>query len=231
MGGVQTVTLSLATGFSQWGKTHPVIRSKSFSSRKLPPMEWNNTPFPFMCSAIPAEHQVDFTAYGLRTCCIRRSHASATALARLSDKPAVLQHHGYQSVCPNGLFLYEPEHAYPGPTSWQTLRNVCEVRCTGPRMGWELHDLVSTFPRHGLCVRAAGKYCLSADHIAVGIALPRTRKINLSQKNERRHRCTQQDPITSWREAPSSYRLQRAVSFAARPPRASRRRENISSGS
>jgi glycosyltransferase involved in cell wall biosynthesis len=52
------------------------------------------------------------------------------------------------------------------------------LQCNAPDLGWiaSLRNLVSTFPRRWLCARAAGNIAVS-DHVAMRIALPRTRTI------------------------------------------------------
>ena len=97
--------------------------------------------------------------------------------ARLLGTPAVVEHHGYQSICPNGLLLYAPDRTIC-PGHFIAGRYGKCLQCNGRDMGWiaSLRNLLSTFPRRWLCTRTAGNIAVS-NHVATRIALPRTRTI------------------------------------------------------
>jgi glycogen(starch) synthase len=177
VGGVQTVALSLATGFAEWGKTHPGDSIEVVFITQTPANGMDDSQFPFRVLRRPSRREV-----------IRRIrsadvlHLAGPALlpllfARLVGTPAVVEHHGYQSICPNGLLLYAPDRTIcPGHFMAGRYRKC--LQCNARDLGWmaSLRNLVSTFPRRGLCVRAAGNIAVS-NHVAVRIALPRTRTI------------------------------------------------------
>ena len=78
---------------------------------------------------------------------------------------------------PNGLLLYAPDHTLcPGHFMGGRYRKC--LQCNAKDLGWigSFRNLVSTFPRRWLCARAAGNIAVSR-HVAMRIALPRTRTI------------------------------------------------------
>ena len=89
----------------------------------------------------------------------------------------MVEHHGYQSACPNGLLLYAPDHTIcPGHFMAGRYRKC--LQCNANDLGWigSFRNLVSTFPRRLLCERAAGNIAITR-HVAMRMALPRTRSI------------------------------------------------------
>lgn len=101
------------------------------------------------------------------------------ALGLALGKPVVVEHHGYQSVCPNGLLLIGASEAVTGcPGHFMARRyNLC-LACNSKDMGWSgsLRALTLQFPRRWLC-RLVSSNVAVTDHVARRIALPRTRTI------------------------------------------------------
>ncbi len=77
------------------------------------------------------------------------------ALSLILRKPVVVEHHGFQTICPNGQLFYEPsEHACPGHYMAGRYRQC--VRCTGSKMSLAKRAslLASTPIRRWLCNHA-----------------------------------------------------------------------------
>ncbi len=177
VGGVQTVTLSLATGLADWGRTHPGESIEVLFVTQTPAAGMDDLQFPFRVLRRPSWREL------IR--CIRSAdilHLAGPTLlpllfARLCGTPAVIEHHGYQSACPNGLLLYAPDHTVcPGHFMAGRYRKC--LQCNAKDLGWigSLRKLFFTFPRRWLCARAAENIAVSR-HVAMRIALPRTRTI------------------------------------------------------
>ncbi len=177
VGGVQTVTLSLATGFAEWGKTHPGDSIEVVLVTQTPANGMDDSKFPFRVLRHPGQREL---IRHIRSADVL--HLAGPALlpplfARLVGTPAIVEHHGYQSVCPNGLLLYAPDHTIC-PGHFMAGRYGKCLQCNALDLGWiaSLRNLLSTFPRRSLCARAAGNIAVS-NHVAMRIALPRTRTI------------------------------------------------------
>jgi glycogen(starch) synthase len=177
VGGVQTVTLSLATGLAEWGEDHPGDSIEVVFITQTPANGMDDSHFPFRVLRHPGQREL---IRHIRSADVL--HLAGPALlpplfARMVGTPAVVEHHGYQSVCPNGLLLYAPDHTIC-PGHFMAARYQKCLQCNARDLGWvaSLRNLVSTFPRRWLCARAAGNIAVS-NHVAGRIALPRTRTI------------------------------------------------------
>jgi glycosyltransferase involved in cell wall biosynthesis len=99
------------------------------------------------------------------------------AISWLIGKPFVVEHHGYQAICPNGLLFREPSRTVcPGYFS-QKQYGKC-VRCTSETMGFTggVRSVLLNFPRRWLSKKAATNITIS-DHVATRLKLPRSRTI------------------------------------------------------
>jgi glycosyltransferase involved in cell wall biosynthesis len=99
------------------------------------------------------------------------------ALALLRRKPVIVEHHGYQAICPNGLLLEEPEKTVCSGHFMARRYRAC-LRCNVAGVGWRrgVTRLALTVPRRWLCKRATAHVGVS-DHVSKRIALPRSRTI------------------------------------------------------
>lgn len=99
------------------------------------------------------------------------------ALALLRRKVVIVEHHGYQACCPNGLLFYEPAKSCC-PGHFQARRyNLC-LRCNAASVGWlaSARMLLLTFPRRWLSRRVTRNVPISR-HVQQRLALPRSRVI------------------------------------------------------
>lgn len=98
-------------------------------------------------------------------------------LGRFFRKPVIVEHSGYQSICPNGMLLYGPKRALC-PGHFMARRYMECVRCNANDWGTarSVHNLMLTFPRRWLCRRVARNVGPSR-HIANRSALPKTEVI------------------------------------------------------
>ncbi len=98
-------------------------------------------------------------------------------LAVLLRKPVVVEHHGYQANCPNGLLFYEPTKS-DCPGHYMQHHYVECLRCNAGEAGWltSLRWLALTGPRRWLCARANVNVCVT-NHVGGRVSLPRSRVI------------------------------------------------------
>ena len=100
------------------------------------------------------------------------------ALARLIRKPVVIEHHGYQAVCLNGMLLMEPSRAVCPGHLMQRHYGEC-LGCASETMGgWlgAIRLLMLSFPRRWLCKGVAANITIT-DHVGRRLKLPRSRTI------------------------------------------------------
>ncbi|MBZ5696712.1 MAG: glycosyltransferase family 4 protein [Acidobacteriia bacterium] len=99
------------------------------------------------------------------------------SIAWLLRKPAVVEHHGYQANCPNGLLFKMPSQTVcPGHFAQGRYREC--LRCCSSTMGLTggFRTLLLMFPRRWLCKRVVANITIT-DHVATRLKLPRSRTI------------------------------------------------------
>ncbi|HKN61186.1 MAG TPA: glycosyltransferase family 4 protein [Candidatus Acidoferrales bacterium] len=96
------------------------------------------------------------------------------ALSYLLRKPFVIEHHGYQAICPNGLLFVQPSQTCCPGEFMRGHYAEC-VRCCANTMGQAdgLLKVLSTFPRRWFCKRAAINIAITR-HVSARLTLPRT---------------------------------------------------------
>ena len=95
----------------------------------------------------------------------------------LLRKPTVVEHHGYQVSCPNGMLLLEPQKTQC-PGHFMAKRYGKCLNCNSRNMGWwkSLKTLLLVFPRRWLCQKIAVNVTIT-DHVSFRLGLPRSRTI------------------------------------------------------
>lgn len=174
IGGVETVVQSLACGLAELRDSNGSPEFEITLVTKTPRGNFDDATLPFSVVREPGV----FHLWRL----IRLSdvvHAAGPALApllaaRLARKPLVIEHHGYQATCPNGLLFHHPTRSVcPGHFE---ARNYLECwNCNSEIDGtWGAFRLLaSTFLRRTGANRAA-KNIAPSHHVASRQGLPRT---------------------------------------------------------
>jgi glycosyltransferase involved in cell wall biosynthesis len=92
-------------------------------------------------------------------------------------KPVVVEHHGYQAVCPNGLLFYEPNKSIC-PGHFMAHRYLKCLGCNAKAGGWvkSVTQFLLTFPRRWACQHVAANIAIS-NHVRNRINLVNARVI------------------------------------------------------
>jgi glycosyltransferase involved in cell wall biosynthesis len=95
-------------------------------------------------------------------------------LAWLARKPAVVEHHGYQAICPNGILVHQPDQSIC-PGHFQARRYAECLRCNAQEISWwrSCAKLFLAFPRSALTRRSAANLAVS-QHVLQRLAMPRS---------------------------------------------------------
>lgn len=155
IGGVETVVLSLARGLSERRDPQGLAEFEVTLVTQTPAENYDDSALPFRVVRRPGYVQL----WQL----IRLSdvvHVAGPALAPLllglfARRPVVLEHHGFQTICPNGQLLIEPQNA-PCPGHFMAGRHGECLRCNsgqGRLASWKLWLL--TFLRRFLSSQAS----------------------------------------------------------------------------
>ena len=91
--------------------------------------------------------------------------------ALIRRKPVVVTHHGYQSICPNGLLFHLPSQSCcPGHFAARRYFECLKCNRSTEKTAGSIRSLLLTFPRRGLCWLANSNVAVS-DHVSRRIAL------------------------------------------------------------
>ncbi|MDR7545256.1 MAG: glycosyltransferase family 4 protein [Armatimonadota bacterium] len=98
-------------------------------------------------------------------------------LGLLARRPVLVEHHGYQAVCPNGLLFEEPRKSIcPGHFMARRYHHCfrCVYTTSGPAVA--ALKLLVTFPRRWMLSRVAANLAVTR-HVAGRIRLPKTQVV------------------------------------------------------
>ena len=189
VGGVETIVKSLAQGLAQLRDSQGAPEFEIALVTKTPVANYDDSTLPFRVVRQPSLFQL----WRL----IRNSdlvHVAGPALAPLlfallARKPLIVEHHGYQATCPNGLLFHHPSQSIcPGHFAADNYLECfrCNQKVDGRLPSARL--LAATFLRRWGSQRANANVAPS-NHVAQRLGLPRTRVIAHgvelpSQRNE-----------------------------------------------
>jgi glycosyltransferase involved in cell wall biosynthesis len=155
IGGVETIVLSLARSLAGLRDANGAPQFEIALATQTPAGSYDDRALPFGTIRQPGFLRL----WGL----IRQSdlvHVAGPALAPLilsllAGKPVVVEHHGFQTICPNGQLLIEPEGTLC-PGHFMAGRHPECLRCNS-RRGWLASSRLwlLTFVRRFLCGRAS----------------------------------------------------------------------------
>jgi glycogen(starch) synthase len=154
VGGVETIVLSLARGLAGLRDSSGATQFEITLVTQTPAGDYDDSANPFRTIRRPGFRQL----WRL----IRDAdvvHAAGPALAPLLlslfvRKPFVVEHHGFQTICPNGQLLIEP-NGVPCPGHFMAGRQAECLRCNS-NQGWvaSYKLWLLTFVRRFLCAGA-----------------------------------------------------------------------------
>lgn len=180
VGGVQTVILELARGLVEWREHlagHPPDAFDVTVATPTPAGGLDDSNFPFRVVRQPSVLKL-FNLFRMADVIhLAGPSILPMCLALALGKPVVVEHDGYQAICPSGIYVHEP-HGTTCPGHFQIgnyrecLR--CQSMCVSRfRSAW---NLMTLFPRRWLAKQVAANVAVS-NHTGQRIALPRTQTI------------------------------------------------------
>ena len=174
-GGIQTVVSELARGLAEKGWDDTETIEVTVVTRTKTPYDDTIRRHTGSCETLIYER--DSVCQRSRHRPYRGPAMLPMALGLLFRKPVVVEHHGYQSICPNGLLVYQPDHSLCPGYFMQKQYQMC-IRCNTANLGWtrSLRSLVLTFPRRWLCQKVSRNIAVS-EHVCKRISLPRTKVV------------------------------------------------------
>jgi len=197
VGGVETIVLSLASGLAQLRTVDNRRKCDLTLVTETPARDFDASALPFTVVRRPSVLALWSLIKAVDVILLACPAFLSLFLAWLSRKPFVLEHHGYQSICLNGLLLHQPDRTIC-PGHFQAARFQKCLRCQAVEMSWlrSFVQLLLMFPRNVLSKGAARNIAVS-QHVSRRIALPRSRVIYHGVENTGRHEIPVADaPLT-----------------------------------
>jgi glycogen(starch) synthase len=180
VGGVQTSVSLLAKGLSATpaSKTSDSVgRPEVIVATRTPANGTDDSKLPFRVVRRPGFWKLLQLIRGADVVHLAGPCFLPLAIAWLIQKPVVIQHHGYQAICPNGMLFLQPSQTVC-PGHFKAKQYGKCLRCRSQEVGWlgGVRSVLLTFPRRWLCERATANVAVS-DHVGKRIQLPRSRTI------------------------------------------------------
>lgn len=174
VGGVETIVQSLARGLSD---LHDANGAREFEVTLLtqtPAGNFDDSAFSFRVIRRPGLFQLWQLIRSSDLVHVAGPALAPLLLSRLARKPFVIEHHGYQAACPNGLLFHHPTKSVcPGHFEAGNYLECmyCNTKIDGSLGALRL--LLSTFLRRA-CSRSATANIAPSHHVAQRNGLPRT---------------------------------------------------------
>ncbi|HEY2822289.1 MAG TPA: glycosyltransferase family 4 protein [Candidatus Acidoferrum sp.] len=179
VGGVETIVASLVRGLAKLSNT---TDGSSVNATKLevtvatqtPAGDFNDGSFPCRIVRRPGVLKLAYLILRADVVHIAGPALLPMFLSWYLRKPYVVEHHGYQAICPNGILLQQPQNIVC-PGHFQAGHYGKCIQCESQDLSWfrAVAAVLLTFPRHFLAARAATNVPVSY-HVAKRIALART---------------------------------------------------------
>ena len=174
IGGVETYALLLARGLAarDAGKAARVT-----VVTQSPQKNFDDSAMPFAIVRRPGIVQLRKLIRGSDVVHLAGPVIMPLILALLARKPVVVEHHGYQASCPNGLLLYQPTKSACPNHYMRNEFSAC-LKCNTAESGWlaSIKMLLLTPLRRWLCRRVNVNLCIT-NHVAQRIELPRSQVV------------------------------------------------------
>jgi hypothetical protein len=151
IGGIETIAMSITRGLAERrdANEQPEIAvtlatqtaAGNFDDRALPFPTIRNPSLIKLWSLIRAADVVHLAGPAV----------APMILARMARKPVVIEHHGYQAICPNGLLVQQPgANLCPGYFQSGNYRKCLGCRAAETSWPRSVANLLTMFPRNRL---------------------------------------------------------------------------------
>lgn len=155
VGGVETVNMLLARGLAEWRANGGAGEIKVTLVTQTRASGMDDSILPFRVDRRPGLRQLVRLIRDSDLVHMAGPSLLPSAIALMLGKPVVIEHHGFQAVCPNGQLLYEPAET-PCPGYFMAKQYKECLRCNSKLSRLtSLKMLLLTFPRRWLSQRVS----------------------------------------------------------------------------
>lgn len=169
VGGVETVVMALARGLSGVEAGGGRGTMEVSLATQTPRGNFDDASLPFRVVRRPSSWRLARLIHSADVVHLAGPALLPLLLSLLFRRHVVVEHHGYQAVCPNGLLLFEPAKTVC-PGHFQARHYKQCWNCNRPSAGLvrSLAMLLRTFPRRWMCGRSTRNIAVS-DHVRLRI--------------------------------------------------------------
>jgi glycogen synthase len=155
VGGVETIVLSIARGLTELRDSNGVPQFEISLVTQTPAENYDDSTNPYRTIRQPSLIELWQLIRNSDVVHVAGPALAPLVLSLLTGKPFVVEHHGFQTICPNGQLLIEPA-GVPCPGHFMAGRQAECLRCNSGQ-GWAASCKlwILTFVRRFLCARAA----------------------------------------------------------------------------
>ena len=155
VGGVETIVLSIARGLAELLTTSGLSAFEITLVTQTPAEDFDDGLLPFQILRQPSFAQLRRLVRSTDVVHVAGPALSPVILGLIMHKPVVVEHHGFQTICPTGQLFMERTNA-PCPGHFMASHHLECLRCRSDSnwlASWKLWLL--TFVRRFLCARVA----------------------------------------------------------------------------
>jgi glycogen synthase len=162
VGGVETIVLSLARGLAEGFSSEGQGQVQVTVATKTPAGSFDDRSMPFPVARRPGVPELWRLIRAADVVHVAGPSLVPLFLAWLARKPVVVEHHGYQAICPNGVLVHQPDGSVCPGYFQARCYGEC-LRCQAKEMSWlrSLGKLLLMFPRGVLTRKAACNIAIS----------------------------------------------------------------------
>ncbi len=178
VGGVENIVQSLATGIAKLRDMDGDHEFRVTLVTEIPANGYDDKQFPFQVVRQPSFFALWRLIRDADVLHIAGPSLLPMLLARISRKNYVVEHHGYQAICPNGLLVHQPDRTIC-PGHFQAAHYGECFKCLHAELGSRRiasQLLLLMFPRHGLATGATANIAITG-HVERRHSLPRSEVI------------------------------------------------------
>lgn len=176
VGGVETIVLELTKGLAE---SHSANGSPEFDITLItqtPPGDFRDAQLPFPVIRQPSSAELRRLIRQADVIHIAGAAIPPIVWGIVSRKPVVVEHHGFQTICPTGQLMLEPE-VVPCPGYFMAKRHSYCLRCSShPNRVASFRLWLLTFFRRFLCKHVDANIT-PTDWLAGQLKLPRSQTV------------------------------------------------------
>jgi glycogen(starch) synthase len=151
IGGIETIVMSLARGLAERRGSDGQRQFEVTLATQTPARDCDDRDLPFSVARRPGIGRLWRLVRAAEVIHLAGPAVLPLLLARLQGKPCVVEHHGFQTICPNGQLVIEPSNE-PCPGHFMAGNHGACLHCQKGR-GWpaSIKLWALTFVRRKLC--------------------------------------------------------------------------------